>query len=103
MTVISNRLKSCIRDEDHLARIGGDEFLIGLLVKETEADILDTIRKKIRSNIIEPVTFNEHQLIVGTSIGTASYPKDGDNIEALIKLADENMYADKMRIKGLKK
>jgi len=103
LTTISDRLKSCIRKDDQLARIGGDEFLIGLLVKRTETHIIDTIRKKIRSNIVEPVEFNEHQLKVGTSIGTALYPKDGKNIEDLIKIADENMYADKVRIKGLQK
>ncbi|KAG1694718.1 putative signaling protein [Nymphon striatum] len=89
LTVISERLRSCIRDEDHLARIGGDEFLIGLLVKKSEADIPEKIRSKIRSTVIEPVTFNQHKLNVGTSIGTASYPEDGNKIEALIKLADD--------------
>ena len=103
LTVISDRLKSCIRDEDHLARIGGDEFLIGLLVKKSEADIPEKIRTKIRTNVIEPVTFNEHFLKVGTSIGTACYPTDGNDIEALIKLADDNMYADKIRIKSIQK
>ncbi len=103
LTVISDRLKSCIRDVDHLARIGGDEFLIGLLVEKSEADIPDKIRTKIRTTVIEPVAFNEHLLKVGTSIGTASYPADGNNIEGLIKLADDNMYTDKIRIKGLQK
>ena len=103
LTAISSRLKSCIREEDHLARIGGDEFLIGLLIKKSEMDIPDKICKKIRTTIIEPVAFNKHLLKVGTSIGTANYPADGNNIEALIKLADDNMYADKLRIKSKQK
>ena len=103
LTEISNRLKTCIRTEDQLARIGGDEFLIGLLIKKSEADIPEKIREKIRSTVIQPVAFNEHLLKIGTSIGTASYPADGRNIEALIKLADENMYADKLSIKSNQK
>ena len=103
LTVISARLKSCIREEDHLARIGGDEFLIGLLVKKSETDIPDKIRRKIRTTIIEPVTFKEHHLKVGTSIGTSTFPKDGESIEALIKLADDNMYVDKLSIKSKQK
>ena len=103
LTVISSRLQSCIREEDHLARIGGDEFLIGLLIKKSEANIPEKIRAKIRSTIIKPVNFNQHQLKVGTSIGTSSFPKDGENIEALIKLADDNMYKDKLLIKSKQK
>ena len=103
LTVISDRLKSCIRDEDHLARIGGDEFLIGLLIKKSETDIPERIRKTIRTIVIKPVNFNKYLLKVGTSIGTASYPVDGDNIEALIKIADDNMYTDKIRIKSEQK
>ncbi len=103
LKITSKRLQNCIRKTDHIARLGGDEFLIGLVISETEDDVADIIRKDIRNTIVKPVKFNNDTLSVGTSIGVATYPEDGDDIEALIKLADEKMYADKIRIKAQKK
>jgi diguanylate cyclase (GGDEF)-like protein len=56
---------------------------------------LNAIRQKIRQKLDEGFLLNGHLIRVKISIGIATYPKDGDSPEALIKQADMRMYADK--------
>lgn len=100
LKITAKRLRNSIREEDYIARLGGDEFLIGLLVQENQEYDIEIIREEIRSNVIKRVSFQGNLLKVGTSIGIARFPKDGNDIETLIQHADENMYTDKARIKG---
>ena len=89
-------LTNIIREEDIIARIGGDEFVI--LFKHLESlEYLNFALKRIEEiSKKSPLYYNEDLTIpLSFSLGISIYPKDGDNIEDLLNHADEKMYEDK--------
>lgn len=87
----SRRFSSCVRETDTVARIGGDEFLIIL----TELKIPENaalIAEKVIQSLLKPFKVNGRQVSVSISMGIAFFPRNSDNPEGLIKLADEAMY-----------
>jgi diguanylate cyclase (GGDEF)-like protein/PAS domain S-box-containing protein len=91
LQAIGARLVSCVRGEDTVARMGGDEFTILL------SDLIDrrgaaTVALKILDAVRHPVTVDQHELFVSTSIGISVFPDDGDDAEMLLKNADRAMY-----------
>lgn len=91
---IANRLNTCVRESDTVARIGGDEFVIVLTEIHT-ADNAAVIANTVIQTVSQPITFKGIQLKVGASIGIALYPTNGNESEHLLKQADNAMYATK--------
>lgn len=93
---VSTRLSQVVREEDTVARIGGDEFAVILPEIKSDSDInqvCEKITKKLRQNyIIGGETHN-----IGCSIGYSMYPNQTDNVTKLIHLADQAMYISKNR------
>ena len=94
LQVIGARLVTCVRAEDTVARMGGDEFTI-LLADLGDRRGAATVAQKVLEAIRQPVQIDEHELYVSTSIGIAIYPDDGDNAELVLKNADRAMYRAK--------
>ncbi|MFQ5674643.1 MAG: EAL domain-containing protein [bacterium] len=90
----AERLRSCVRQSDTVARWGGDEFTIILNRIANDQDAI-TVAQKILDSISEPFIINEHELFVSTSIGISLYPSDGTDQEQLLKKADTAMYRAK--------
>lgn len=89
---VSTRLKSCVREGDTLARFGGDEFTL-LLPKITRGkDDVSSIAEKINDVLKDPFVIDNNELYVSASIGISIYPRDGTNMDLLIKHADIAMY-----------
>ncbi|TPG77076.1 bifunctional diguanylate cyclase/phosphodiesterase [Brevibacillus laterosporus] len=95
LITIANRLKACVRDCDTVARLDGDEFI--LLLPSIMQDELLLISDKIIQAIEQPCLIKGHEVHVTASIGVASYPDDGQNVQALIKQADTAMFHAKSR------
>ena len=95
LKVVSQRLKSCVRDGDIVARLGGDEFV--LLVDQTEADecMVELVVQRLRARVAEPVELRERTLHVTCSIGLSMFPQDGHDAETLLRKADAAMYLAK--------
>ncbi len=91
LQAVSNRLKGCLREDDTLARIGGDEFTLLLPEIHSKHDS-EQIAHKIISTLKHPFHINDHELFVSASIGIAHYPDNGLTMETLIKHADIAMY-----------
>jgi diguanylate cyclase (GGDEF)-like protein/PAS domain S-box-containing protein len=91
---VSERMRRCMRKEDILARMGGDEFtiLLGELATPTDASL---VAMKLIKTISEPMILNEVICHVGASIGISLFPDSGDNADTLLRLADDAMYAAK--------
>lgn len=91
---IAKTIKSCLRDGDIAARIGGDEFTI-VLANSTSKKQITTIVEQIFREISKPVPIEDHLIQVTSSMGISIFPKDGKNIQELIKLADTALYQAK--------
>ena len=99
LKAVANRLQSCLRSGDTLARFGGDEFMLLLPEVRTRDDVV-VIADKILDRLAAPFTIDNHDLYVGASIGVALYPEAGDSEESLIQNADIAMYHVKGRRKN---
>jgi diguanylate cyclase (GGDEF)-like protein len=94
LIAVGNRLKGLLRKGDTVARVGGDEFLV-LLSEIVEFKDADTVAQNILKAFYKPFAFDEHELLITTSMGLVIYPHDGDDVDTLIKHADVAMYCAK--------
>lgn len=91
---IADRLRSITRQEDTVARIGGDEFIMVLSEISHASDVVGPAAKILHA-LGTSVDINGIPVKVTGSIGIAFYPTNADNPEALIALADEALYCAK--------
>lgn len=91
LQALASRLRSCLREVDTLARMGGDEFVL-LLPNINEASDATLIAEKILVALQEKFVIGDHELFASVSIGIALYPDDANTSENLIKRADIAMY-----------
>jgi diguanylate cyclase (GGDEF)-like protein/PAS domain S-box-containing protein len=94
LKVIAARLRSSVRGDDFIARIGGDEFCV-LLQEIAEPREAAAVAQKLIYELGKPYRVGTHQLASGASIGIACVPKDGDDVNRLLRLADHAMYRAK--------
>jgi diguanylate cyclase (GGDEF)-like protein/PAS domain S-box-containing protein len=94
LKVIAERLTSCMRAGDTVARQGGDEFVI-IISNPTAADNAALVAEKIQESLALPFSINEHELIITCSMGISVFPKDGEDALTLMKNADVAMYRAK--------
>jgi diguanylate cyclase (GGDEF)-like protein len=91
---VARRLRACAREEDTVARIGGDEFLV--VLKELK-DVTDTAiaATRLMNAVIGEYIIEGHSLNITCSLGISVFPEDGTDAETLIKNADAAMYSAK--------
>jgi diguanylate cyclase (GGDEF)-like protein len=94
LRVTAARLRAVVRDEDLAARLGGDEFAV-LLTEVDGAAGTRRVTDRLRVSLAQPVVVDGQVLRVGTSIGAALFPEDGEDLDALLRVADRRMYVDK--------
>jgi len=90
----AQRLLGCVRNTDTVARLGGDEFTI-ILTKLHEQDNIERVSQDILGQLAKPFELAGEIAYVSISIGITLYPEDTDDIDILIKNADQAMYAAK--------
>jgi diguanylate cyclase (GGDEF)-like protein/PAS domain S-box-containing protein len=90
----ASRLLDAVREDDTVARMGGDEFII-LLSEVAEMEHVIACARRITEAMGQPIAAGEQELLVSCSIGISIYPDDGSDGEALVKNADTAMYRAK--------
>jgi diguanylate cyclase (GGDEF)-like protein/PAS domain S-box-containing protein len=95
----AERLTGCVRGEDTVARIGGDEFTV-VLPNIFSAAHAEPVVQKILQVFSQPFPVSGHDLFVSASIGVTVFPDDGADPELLVKNADVAMYRAKERGRG---
>jgi predicted signal transduction protein with EAL and GGDEF domain len=96
---VADRLRKCVGETDAVARMGGDEFAIlqsapGQPVEATE------LATRIVEALGAPFIVEEHQIVVGASLGIALSPGDGAEPEQLLKNADIALHRAKSEGRG---
>ncbi|WP_100374497.1 sensor domain-containing diguanylate cyclase [Bacillus sp. FJAT-45037] len=90
---VVSRLNESIREEDLVARIGGDEFIV--LFEETSKGEIEEIARRILEYVSKPYNINEKEANISLSIGISMFPDDGEDKDTLIEHADTAMYFSK--------
>lgn len=91
---VAMKLKSCVRDVDVVARMGGDEFMILLHSVTTAIDILPVV-ERIRSELRMPIHFDQHEMAPSASLGVALWENTYEGPEEILRAADTAMYRAK--------
>ncbi len=92
----ARRIRSCVRGSDTLARLGGDEFTV-ILSAISESGHVEDVAQKIVGRLAEPFRLGSDEVYVSASIGITIYPSDADDIDSLVKNADQAMYVAKSK------
>ncbi len=90
---VSQRVTQAMRAEDTVARIGGDEFII-LLEDATPGGACEVADKLIAA-LKAPIDLEGNPLYLSLSLGISMYPRDGKDVDTLVKNADAAMYKAK--------
>jgi diguanylate cyclase (GGDEF)-like protein/PAS domain S-box-containing protein len=94
LETVSERLQRCLREQDTVARIGGDEFMV-IMENISDAGEIEPVAEKILRELELPVSILGEEVVIHASIGISIYPEDGKDCQTLIKRADSAMYAAK--------
>jgi len=96
LCTIANRLQESVRLTDTVARMGGDEFTVLLsgLRHEREAQ---KIASQVVSNVCAPIVIDGRTVEVSVSVGVATCPEDGGDVETLLRNSDAALYQAKAR------
>ena len=91
---VAERLRQCVRHQDTVARMGGDEFVILLSDVDGMAGV-SSVARKIKKSMEKPFRMLTHEMIITPSIGITLAPDDSLNADILLKNADLAMYRAK--------
>ncbi len=94
----ASRLRDCIRPEDFLGRLAGDEFII--LLNLSDDAVITRISESVSNSFLLPQICLGHEVAITATIGIALAPEHGDQAELLIQHADTAMYALKSQRRG---
>ena len=94
LSEIARHIPAQLRDIDRVGRWGGEEFLC--LLPRVDGRQAQDVAERIRAEIAAaPVAHEERRIRITTSIGVASYPRDGAEPDALLAKADQALYEAK--------
>lgn len=94
LTAIADRIGHALRQEDTLARWGGDEFVIAIENAPDREQLAEMIHR-LQNQLATPLRLEGHDVVPSASIGIAIFPDDGSDVEKLVQSADAAMYRAK--------
>ena len=94
LVAVARRITGCIRETDTCARLGGDEFAVVLVGIGGAADA-GLLAQRLIESIDEPFVIHDQEVVIGASIGVSVFPRDGIQVEQLLKNADMALYQAK--------
>lgn len=93
---VATRLTQAVREEDLVARLSGDEFVVVLTVLDQDIEVAalraGEISEKIRAVVSLPTLYDNMELRVTCSVGVVVYPDKNNSVHELLRYADTAMY-----------
>ena len=99
LQAVAGRISRMLEPDDEAARFGGDEFVVLLAGERTEEQI-DTWARTLVEKLSAIYSLEEHELSTSPSVGVSICPRDGQDIEEMIRCADAAMYSAKRSGRG---
>lgn len=99
LKMAAERLSECVREGDTVARQGGDEFVV-VVCNTDGAQVADRLAGEILQAMAQPFKIHEHELMITCSIGISISPRDGEDVQSLLRNADVAMYQAKEQGRG---
>ncbi|WP_025037417.1 bifunctional diguanylate cyclase/phosphodiesterase [Bradyrhizobium sp. DOA9] len=96
---VGRRLKATVGEQDTVARLGGDEFAV-VQIGRSEEIAARSLAGRLVEVISAPYQIDDHQIVIGVSIGISLSPQDGSNPDELLKNADLALYRAKADGRG---
>ncbi|MDV7102815.1 EAL domain-containing protein [Vibrio sp. TH_r3] len=93
LKAVATRFSHQLTENDFIARVGGDEFVI--IHKHSTPSSTTLLAKNIIESLSQPIDVLDKKYHLGVSVGSSSYPKDGRNLEELLSRSDLAMYKAK--------
>ena len=94
LSLVSERLKRLITENELIGRLGGDEFAI-VIRDASDASRVSSVAHSVIDSLSAPYEVDHHTLYVGASVGSAFGPRDGTTVETLMRSADLALYRSK--------
>jgi two-component system cell cycle response regulator len=94
LRLVAARLVAGVRQEDTVARVGGDEFVIALW-ESGHVDGVAKVASKIIQAVSQPYNIQDRGVSITASVGVGIYPTHGEDAETLMKSADLTLYEAK--------
>ena len=91
---VARRLRGTLRNEDTVARMGGDEFIVLTETLRHEEDAAQLAQKLLQA-LAAPYRIDRNEFFVTCSIGISLYPRDGADAQTMVRNADAAMYRAK--------
>jgi len=104
---VADRIVECLRPGDEItrgdtesefsvSRLGGDEFTL-MLDDVADPSVLAPIARRVLDAIARPFQLGGHEIVISGSIGIATWPEDGPDVDTLLRNADSAMYHAKSK------
>jgi diguanylate cyclase (GGDEF)-like protein len=94
LRIAGERLAACVREGDTVARTGGDEFVLLVSERINEGGAYRVVQR-VMAAIAPPFQIDHREFNVSCSVGIATFPRDGQDAETLLRNADTAMYRAK--------
>ncbi len=98
LQTVAGRLRSSVREQDTVARFGGDEFIV--VLPGVGAEGAQQVARKIIGQITNSYSVGLHKITITTSVGITLCPQDGDDVDSLLKNAELALYRAKAKGKN---
>jgi len=96
LKITARRIEQCIRKDDIVARVGGDEFAV-LMKSQVSDKEIGNIQRRLRSITSDPIGVGDENHQIGISVGISVFPDGTKDVKQLLQDADKSMYRDKSR------
>ncbi len=94
LQTMAHRMLACVRESDTVVRLGGDEFVL-LLSGAGRGEAMSQAIQRVLQAIARPSQIEGRELIVSCSVGVSVFPRDGRDVQTLLRNADTAMYKAK--------